>query len=344
MEYPGPVRTDRQTTCDTEASGPLERPLIAQARVVDGHLAALEETLACLVQDLTLTGLDEAGHSPGGSFHLLQTSDAMAGYLSFTQPTRAEGWHRDWFGLAMPLSGRVRVEQYPLGHATVNGPVFVRPSSEQHWQFSRGCELLIFRFRPPQGSAGRLQTLFSAGGKGADPALAEQVKAFMQRMPTRLHLGLPEYERRERLEVLRAELLSLFGIEAGAMEKEPPGQWPLDRRVERVARRLRSVSPSGFDLDELSELAHMSQRGLYYAFNRNLGCSPYQYFKACQLVRVRNALLRDPERKHAIAWHAAREGFQHMSRFSAHYRRHFGEKPSDTLARLAQEGASQLLR
>ncbi len=330
------VGNDRHIADDLNRHSLMERPFIAQARIVEDDLESVEAALGLVAQDVSLDTLDGDLDAAHGSCHMLSGSQAITGYMSFGQPTVAQGWHRDWFGLVMPLSGRARVEQYPLGHVSVQGPIFVLPASEQHWQFSRGCEVLFFHFHPPSDAVDHLRSLYCDAGKGAEFAPVEQLRAFMERLPARLHLGLPKPELKRRLQLLQAELLGLFGVAEAEKELESLGQWPLDRRVERVAQRLKVLERAEFDLSELTDLAHMSQRGLYYAFKRNFGCSLYQYFKACQLVRVRIALLKDRERNHSIACHASREGFQHMSRLSAQYRRHFGEKPSETLARLAR--------
>ena len=108
------------------------------------------------------------------------------------------------------------------------------------------------------------------------------------------------------------------------------GPQVMDPRVLRPMDYLLQLSSGEYDLDAVCDVAHMSARGLYYAFERHLGCTPYAYFRACHLIRVRLALLSDTDRNHSIAWHASNYGFQHMGRLAARYRHQFGELPSET--------------
>lgn len=85
-------------------------------------------------------------------------------------------------------------------------------------------------------------------------------------------------------------------------------------------------------LEELCEIAHVSQRTLRYSFTSILGVSPIQFLRLTRLNRVRRRLC-EPEAETTVSQAAADWGFYHLGQFARDYRRLFGESPSATLAR-----------
>lgn len=75
------------------------------------------------------------------------------------------------------------------------------------------------------------------------------------------------------------------------------------------------------------------ERTLQYYFLRELSCTPIAYLRTMRLNRVRAVLLSAESSHRTITQIATNFGFVHLGRFSAHYRRLFGELPSETLAR-----------
>lgn len=77
----------------------------------------------------------------------------------------------------------------------------------------------------------------------------------------------------------------------------------------------------------------VSERTLQYAFQHNMQLTPVAYLRIRRLNKVRTALLSATS-PHATVTHIATAwGFVHLGKFSQDYRRMFGERPSDTLAR-----------
>ncbi|WP_372972087.1 AraC family transcriptional regulator [Marinobacter sp.] len=105
----------------------------------------------------------------------------------------------------------------------------------------------------------------------------------------------------------------------------------VDRRVIRMVELIASDAERDFNADRISALAGVSTRNLYYLMRKHTGMSPYQFFVSRRLVRVRRALLDCQCDAPTVSWHALSEGFSHLGRFSALYRRHFGEYPRQTL-------------
>jgi len=75
----------------------------------------------------------------------------------------------------------------------------------------------------------------------------------------------------------------------------------------------------------------INARSLQRAFIDQYGISPKSYTKAYHLNTVYKKLLQSNANTTRIADIASKHGFWHMSQFSADYRRHFGELPSETL-------------
>ncbi|WGL51781.1 helix-turn-helix transcriptional regulator [Nocardioides sp. BP30] len=103
-----------------------------------------------------------------------------------------------------------------------------------------------------------------------------------------------------------------------------------------TVRRAVAFMEANPDLDlsvtDIAAAAHVSVRALQIAFRRHLDATPMGYLRRVRLDRVRADLhAADPTRGVTVTDIAARWGFADLSRFSAHYRRMFGELPRDTL-------------
>jgi AraC-like DNA-binding protein len=89
-------------------------------------------------------------------------------------------------------------------------------------------------------------------------------------------------------------------------------------------------------VSEIAAALGVSARSLQIAFKGFLGVSPLQYLLARRLQFAQRELAAGPRghRKSAITEAALSQGFDHLSRFAEHYRRLFGELPSQTLRRV----------
>lgn len=144
-------------------------------------------------------------------------------------------------------------------------------------------------------------------------------------------------------ERLRRHLLDIIG------RRETPKPMSSIHRVARydlALAALRMIQPQGEDRITVRDLARalgVTVRGLEYAFERVLGVSPQQYLLAERLNRARHHLYGEGSRFGAITAVALDQNFGNLSRFSGHYRRLFGESPSQTIraARIAFHAAEQ---
>ena len=86
-------------------------------------------------------------------------------------------------------------------------------------------------------------------------------------------------------------------------------------------------------LSDLCQLTGSSARSIAHACQTVLETSPIRYLKQLRLNQAR-ILLREGSRDHTTVSACAHfAGFSHLGRFSAEYRRMFGESPSQTLDR-----------
>lgn len=102
---------------------------------------------------------------------------------------------------------------------------------------------------------------------------------------------------------------------------------------ERLAEFIERNLKQDITLEQLAELAHMSQRSLYALFDKHAGTTPKHYIRQRKLEQI-HARLSDPRAAVRNVTEIALDyGFLHLGRFSECYKSTFGELPSDTLRR-----------
>ncbi len=88
---------------------------------------------------------------------------------------------------------------------------------------------------------------------------------------------------------------------------------------------------------DLCEAAGVSERTLQYAFRELLGMTPMAFLKRLRLHEVRKSLRAASPSSTTVTKEALRRGYWHFGDFSRAYKQCFGESPSDTLRRPADE-------
>ena len=101
--------------------------------------------------------------------------------------------------------------------------------------------------------------------------------------------------------------------------------------VEALKAWLAGEAPRRLRITELAEHSGVSSRTVERAFLRT-GCTPLEYLRGVRLEQARR-ILSDRAPAATVAEAAILAGFTHLGRFSAEYRRRFGELPSQTLLR-----------
>jgi AraC-like DNA-binding protein len=127
----------------------------------------------------------------------------------------------------------------------------------------------------------------------------------------------------------RTHLLSVAAIAlAEPLEKDTPGPGDLAYAQERFAQRVRAMSGDSLLRLSATEAARQfacSRRHLNRLFHQHFGAS----FTGLRLeLRLLKALtlLRNPQSK--VIWVAHQSGFNHLRLFNQHFKRRFGQTPS----------------
>jgi AraC-like DNA-binding protein len=101
--------------------------------------------------------------------------------------------------------------------------------------------------------------------------------------------------------------------------------------MRRAEEYLREHMDRPFSSRALCHATHMSERSIEMLFKEAYGISPRTWSQLARLNAARFELLRADVRTVSVTAVATRWGFYHFGRFSAAYRRLFGEAPSTTI-------------
>jgi AraC family ethanolamine operon transcriptional activator len=126
-------------------------------------------------------------------------------------------------------------------------------------------------------------------------------------------------------------LLALLELATQGASLDKPGARTRKRTVDRASDLMLAQDGKSMTLLDVCRAVGVSPRKLAYCFREQLGVSPAQYWKMIRLNRARKDLLAAAQDGTDIYSVAARHGFWHFSQFSHDYKRHFVERPSDTV-------------
>lgn len=177
----------------------------------------------------------------------------------------------------------------------------------------------------------RAHAMIGARASEAQVARLRSLLARVQDCPhlrAEIHAGSPAAHALE--DMLLVEALTL--VTAGA-PLAPPSARTRKRTVERACALMLAEGAEAMTLLDVCRAVGVSPRNLAYSFRDELGVSPAHYWKVIRLNRARKDLLHAADSGTDIYSIAARHGFWHFSQFSQDYKRHFVERPSDTVAK-----------
>ena len=102
--------------------------------------------------------------------------------------------------------------------------------------------------------------------------------------------------------------------------------------VRRAVEYIETYAGMNISPADIAAAAHITVRGLQYAFRRHLGTTPMAYVRRVRLDRAhRDLLAADPAAGDTVTAIATRWGFLHQGRFADTYRRAYGRTPGRTL-------------
>ncbi len=99
--------------------------------------------------------------------------------------------------------------------------------------------------------------------------------------------------------------------------------------LRRALDYMESQASQTITIGDIAQAAGVSVRSLYAGFREHLGVAPMARLKQMRLEAARQHLLKGGVSVTQIALAC---GFTHLGQFSADYRRHYGERPSETLS------------
>jgi AraC family ethanolamine operon transcriptional activator len=102
--------------------------------------------------------------------------------------------------------------------------------------------------------------------------------------------------------------------------------------MRRAEEFLREHMDMPFSSRAVCQATHMSERSIELLFKEAYGISPRTWSQLARLNAARQDLLRNDIETVSVTAVATRWGFYHFGRFSAAYRRLFGEAPSVTIS------------
>lgn len=115
------------------------------------------------------------------------------------------------------------------------------------------------------------------------------------------------------------------------------------RIIDKIHAYIEETGQYPLTITELCKIAYVSRRTLQYCFENEFGCSPIQYLRDCRLNEIRRRLL--VLNSEAVISDVALEyGFYHVSTFNDHYKRLFGETPTQTINRSSTYQHSAIVR
>lgn len=103
--------------------------------------------------------------------------------------------------------------------------------------------------------------------------------------------------------------------------------------VRRVEDYIEEHAHEPVTIGDLAERAGVSTRSLFSGFRKYRNTTPMQYLTSVRMERVRAELQAAAPETTTVTSVAMNWGFTHLGRFTANYKRYFGESPSMTLHR-----------
>ncbi|MDR2186419.1 MAG: AraC family transcriptional regulator [Azonexus sp.] len=172
-------------------------------------------------------------------------------------------------------------------------------------------------------------------GNSAWPALVNWLLAMLD-SPTRPGLDLPLLRTSLEHMVVATLLHSQPNNYSSELQQPAPPIAPC--HVKRVEDYIRTHAREPLTIADLAAHAGVSVSALYTGFRDFRNTSPMAYLRNERLQFVHDELLHASPETHTVADIASYWGFSHLSRFAAHYKRKFGESPSDTLRKRWDKG------
>lgn len=168
---------------------------------------------------------------------------------------------------------------------------------------------------------------------GAGAALVGVTHAVRRAVDDSGPSGLPSAVAREFERTVTTLLLLSHPHRASRLLTRPVAA-PTPRPVRAVVDYVEAHRGEFFSVAELAAVAGVGERTLVAAFRRHLDTTPAAYLRGVRLDQAyRELLTNGAAAGESVTAIALRNGFAHLGRFASHFRRRFGESPSEVLRR-----------
>jgi AraC-like DNA-binding protein len=289
---------------------------------------------------------------PGGQFRGFRRARAQVGRTTFdyfqidcsagnqivsTRP------HEDEYFLFVPFRGTIEVVQGSARIAVAPGQIaLVGSASHTQKRYRENAELLVIQITRQMLT----KTLADEYGPLADPMIEfePRVVADFASVPTLgrfiAMLCRDAGEARPCIAdptTARACERTLILLLVQSFPHNLSGRLPQQQSqgapyyVRRVQDFIRTNAARPVTAAQMTALAGVSPRALYYGFKRTLGVPPMKYLKHVRLDAARAALHQAGPLRRTVTEIALASGYTSVSRFCRDYRAQFGETPSATM-------------
>ncbi|PRI11535.1 hypothetical protein B4915_06075 [Leucobacter massiliensis] len=206
--------------------------------------------------------------------------------------------------------------------ATVHAIVFDRERAEGLARQLSGDDTLSVRVKAPEAVSRLAGEQWSRLFQYLAAAVASDADALDQSTPLGAEL------QRHAL----ATLLSVFPTSLPDAQRRSAQTSAAPLTVRRALSYIEAHAHEGITIDDVARAAHISTRGLQYAFKRALDTSPSEALRRARLAGAHDEL-RYGSGHDSVTALARRWGFASGSRFAAAYREAYGEHPREALRR-----------
>ena len=133
----------------------------------------------------------------------------------------------------------------------------------------------------------------------------------------------------------RVELALRPWLDSGSSDPDEIAVRRSRHLVKEARRHLENTEyAKSANIDDLAESLGVSPRSLFLAFRNELGVGPRRFSELVRLNVLRTRLYRNRASETTVTSIANEVGFSELGRTAAIYKKLFGEKPSETLARI----------
>lgn len=288
----------------------------------------------------------EPEHKGGiAAFHnRAQLSQVSLNYLQYGADVKVEPGHLDDFFLfQLPIKGAAEICTNNHTFYTSKGiSSVINPSEYTKMRWNRDCQKLMVQIKRSalEQRLSRIlmrpishPILFEHHVIEADNPHAGNWWRQVWNLVQELDHGLDPWRSRFLLEDLERNLLTsvLFSFRHNYRDTLRTQESKVaPKHVKQVEEYIQCHLQDNITIDELVELTGVSSRSIYNGFKSFRGTTPMKYILQVRLEKVHEELL-NPFQSKNITQIATKWNFSQLGRFSACYKKVYGESPTETL-------------